>query len=291
MDLEGLLAQGQTLAVTYGLQLIAALAIFFIGKWLAGVVTGIVARIMEKNKIEQTIVSFSSNLIFAGLVTFVGIAALAQLGIQTASFIAVLGAAGLAVGLALQGSLSNFAAGVLIVLFRPFRVGDYIEAGGEQGEVKDIQIFATKLLTLDNRTVTVPNGAISSGSIVNYTEMSERRVDFVIGVAYDSDIKLAQEVILKALKQNEFVLDEPAPLVAVEELGDSSVNFAVRPWSKSENYWDTYFSVPGEIKLALDAAGVTIPFPQMDLHIQKSDAFAGIEHLISKPTDRASASA
>ena len=191
-----------------------------------------------------------------------------QFGVQTASLVAVIGAAGLAVGLALQGSLSNFAAGVLMVVFRPCRIGDYIEAAGVSGTVDEITIFSTRLVTPDNKVVIAPNAAIMDGTITNYSALGKRRLDLVVGVSYDADIKQTKAILTAVIKNNEFTLEDPAHTVGILELADSSVNFAVRPWVKTSDYWGAYFSMQEELKLALDAAGIAIPYPQLDLHVQ-----------------------
>ncbi|MHC4264477.1 MAG: mechanosensitive ion channel family protein [Planctomycetota bacterium] len=251
-----------------GLQVLAAIVIFFVGRWLAKIISKLIAKAMTKAKVEITLVSFVQNLSYVALLVFVVIAVLHKLGIQTASFIAVLGAAGLAVGLALQGSLANFASGVLMLIFKPFKVGDFIEAGGSKGIVKEIQIFNTILNTPDNIRVIIPNAQVTGGNIKNYTVNGTRRVDLVIGVSYEDDLKKANQVITDVLTADERVLDNPPFTVAVSELADSSVNFVVRPWVKAVDYWDVYFDITEKIKLSLDKSGVSIPFPQRDLHIK-----------------------
>jgi small conductance mechanosensitive channel len=253
---------------TYGLSILAAIVIFFVGRWLAKIISKLIAKALTKAKVEATLVSFVQNLSYVALLVFVVIAVLAKLGIQTASFIAVLGAAGLAVGLALQGSLANFASGVLMLIFKPFKVGDFIEAGGSKGVVKEIQIFNTILNTPDNIRVIIPNAQITGGNIKNYTVNGTRRVDLVVGVSYEDDLKKANKVITDVLTADERVLDDPPFTVAVSELADSSVNFVVRPWVKAADYWDTYFDVTEKIKVSLDKSGVSIPFPQRDIHIK-----------------------
>lgn len=253
--------------IAFGIRILVAILILGIGRWLAHWVSGVLERLMNKAKVDQTLVGFLKRLSFIGMMVFVGLAALAQLGVQTTSFIAVLGAAGLAVGLALQGTLSNFAAGVMLILFRPFEVGDLIVAGGEKGKVKAIQIFNTHMLTPDNVYLIVPNSQVLSGSIWNYNRMPTRRVDLVIGVGYDDDLNLAKQTILEVLENHPGVLKDPAPVVAVSELADSSVNFVVRPWCKTEDYWKVHFDCTQQIKEALDAKGLSIPYPQQDVHV------------------------
>jgi small conductance mechanosensitive channel len=252
----------------YGLQVLGALAIYAIGKWLARVVSRLVMRALTKARVDPTLVPFIENLIYAALMGFVIIAALAQFGVQTASIIAVLGAAGLAVGLALQGSLANFASGVLLLIFKPFKVGDFVEAAGIKGTVKAIHIFNTILTAPDNVKIIVPNAQVTGGNISNYTANGTRRVDLVIGVSYEDDLKKAQQVIERVLAADTRVLSDPAPVVAVSALADSSVNFVVRPWVKVDDYWSVYFDLTARIKISLDENGITIPFPQRDIHIR-----------------------
>ena len=261
-----------TKGVDYGLKILAALVIFFVGKWLTEILTNLIGRAMSKAKLEPILVSFVKNVCYAGLIVFVAIAALSALGIQTAQFIAVVGAAGLAVGLALQGSLSNFASGVLLVIFKPFTVGDFVELAGTKGTVQAIHIFTTVLNSPDNIRVIIPNAQVTGGVISNFTINGSRRVDLVFGISYGDDINKAKEVIEGVLAADKRVLKDPAPTVAVLALADSSVNFAVRPWVKPTDYWGVYFDVTAEVKLALEAAGITIPFPQTDVHIKEKTA-------------------
>jgi len=254
------------------LNILKAAVIFFVGRWLARLITALVLKAMDRAKIDHTLGTFIKNLLYVGLLAFVIISALSALGVQTASAVAVLGAAGLAVGLALQGSLSNFAAGVIMVLFKPIRVGDFVEIGGMTGTVKEIDIFNTIITGPDNVRIIVPNSQVTGGSIKNYTINGSRRVDLVIGVSYEDDIKKAKEVILEVLQSDPIVLDSPAPFVGVSELADSSVNYAVRPWCKPEHYWDVYFGITEKVKLALEANGLTIPFPQRDVHMINTPA-------------------
>jgi small conductance mechanosensitive channel len=253
---------------TYGLQIIAALLIFLIGRWLAGVLSRLVEKGLLKSKVDKTIAKFARHLTHIGLLVFVVIAALARLGVETTQFAVALGAAGLAIGLALQGSLANFASGFLMILFRPFKVGDFIEAAGVKGTVKEIQIFNTIIDTPDNVRIIIPNGQVTGGNILNYTANGTRRVDLVVGVSYEDDLKRAKEVIEVVLAGDNRVLKDPAATVAVSELGDSSVNFVVRPWVKATDYWSAYFDITGKVKVALDENGVSIPYPQRDIHIK-----------------------
>lgn len=270
-QLNQLFLQLQRLIVEFGLSLIAAILILAIGRWLAGLLRKLLRQLMIKASIEPTLISFASNITYYAAIAFVIMAALGQLGIETTSLIAVLGAAGLAVGLALQGSLSNFAAGILIILFRPFRVGDWIEAAGTNGFVEEIQIFTTVLRTLNNRTVVVPNSKLTEDNIVNYSTKGILRVDLVIGVAYEENLAKVKQLIQEVLAGHPLILDQPKPVVGVLELADSSVNLVVRPWTNTEHYWTVYFSVQEMVKTKFDEVGVTIPFPQQDIHIIPSD--------------------
>ncbi|UCG55676.1 MAG: mechanosensitive ion channel [Phycisphaerales bacterium] len=258
----------------YGLKIVGAIAIFIVGRWLARFFSRLAGKAMTKAKVDKTLVRFSENLFYLVLLTFVVIAAVANMGVQTTSFIAVLGAAGLAVGLALQGSLANFASGVLMLIFKPMRVGDFVEAGGAKGTVKEIGIFTTVLNSPDNIRIIVPNSQVTGSNVSNYTANGTRRVDMVVGVSYEDDLKKAQQVIENVLAEDDRILSDPAPTVAVSELGDSSVNFVVRPWTKASDYWNVRFDTTAKIKLALDESGITIPFPQRDIHI-KGGALGG----------------
>ena len=222
---------------------------------------------MSKRNVDDTIVGFVGNLTYVALLAFFIIAALGQLGIQTTSFIAILGAAGLAVGLALQGSLSNFAAGFLMIIFRPIRVGDYVEIAGSAGTVEEISIFTTTLTTVDNKTVIIPNAAVTGGNIVNWTVKGTRRVDMVFGIGYGDDIDKAKNIMKEVLARDERILKDPATQIAVVELGDSSVNFVVRPWVNAADYWGVYMASMENIKKAFDVEGISIPYPQSDVHL------------------------
>jgi small conductance mechanosensitive channel len=257
---------GEFLA-TYGLQIIGAILIFIVGRWIAKLLKGVVRRLMEKTKADPTLVSFVANFTYVVLMVFIILAVLAKIGVQTGSMIAVIGAAGLAVGLALQGSLANFAAGVLLLVFRPFKADDLIEAAGTLGVVEEIGIFVTKLTTPDNKSVIVPNAKLTGDNIVNYSAKPIRRVDLVIGVSYNADLKKTKAVISEVLAADERVLKDPEPTVAVSELGNSSVNLIVRPWTATANYWDVYRGVTQAVKERLDAEGIVIPFPQRDVHL------------------------
>ena len=267
MDTSSYLQKAKDLLIEYGPKILAALALLIVGLWIISLITKGIRRALKKRDMDGTLQKFLSNLIGWVLKVMLFIAVLSQLGIESTSFIAVLGAAGLAVGLALQGSLANFAGGVLIMLFRPFKVGDLIEAQGELGVVKEIEIFTTKLVTPQNKQVIIPNGALSNGNITNYTAEGILTIFHEIGVSYDSDIKQTKDVLLNVLKSQDKVLSDPAPMVEVCALADSSVNFAVRPSVKSEHYWDVYFETLERSKQALDAAGIEIPYPHsVEIH-------------------------
>ncbi len=253
----------------YGLKLLAAILIFVIGKWVAHKLTALIKKMMHKAKIDKTLVEFSESIVYFSLLLMVIIAALNQLGVNTTSFVAVFGAATLAIGLALQGSFSNIGAAVLIILFRPFKVGDVIEAAGVTGEVTDINLFSTIITPVDKRMVIVPNSSIIGGNITNFSNRDTRRVDHVFGIGYDDDLKLAKETLIEIVKADERVLTDPEPFVAVSELADSSVNFTVRAWTKTEDYWGVYFDMLEKVKLTFDEKGISIPYPQMDIHTDK----------------------
>jgi len=267
MDFNGILPKLQEFATFYGLKIIAAILIFIIGRWLAKMIKNLIVKVMKKGEVDATLTSFVGHLTYVALLTLVVIAALNQIGVQTTSFVAIIGAAGLAVGLALQGSLSNFAAGVLMILFRPFKVGDYIEAGGTAGTVEEIQIFSTILTTPDNKVIIVPNAKITGDNIVNYSAKDTRRMDLVFGVGYGDDLQKVKDILQDILQNDPRVLKIPQPMVGVLELADSSVNFAVRPWVKSEDYWPLFFDLKETIKKRFDAEGISIPFPQQDVHL------------------------
>jgi len=259
----------QGLIIEYGLNIVAAIVTLVIGMMVAGMISKGLHRVLTKRKLDPTIVEFVSHMTKYVIVAFVVIAALGRIGVQTTSFIALLGAAGLAVGLALQGSLSNFASGVLIIVLRPFKAGEYIEAAGTAGSVESVQIFATTLVTPDNKLVVVPNSSILGGNITNYSRKPTRRIDLVIGVSYSADLAKTKAVLEKVATANAFVLKDPGVQVAVAELADSSVNFVVRPWVNGGDYWPARFELMEQIKIALDEAGIEIPFPQMDIHTDK----------------------
>ncbi|MGH2272306.1 mechanosensitive ion channel family protein [Anaerohalosphaeraceae bacterium U12dextr] len=249
-------------------RLITAALIFYVGRWVARVLTNLLENVLNRAKVDPTLSKFVRNLLYFGLLVFVAIAALSRLGVETTSLVAVIGAAGLAVGLALQGSLSNFAAGVLLIIFKPFRVGDFVEVAGAKGVVQEIQIFTTVLHSPDNVRIIIPNSQVTGANIINYTANDKRRVDLVFGISYGDDITKAKQVITSVLLSDSRILRDPAPVVAVLGLGDSSVNIAVRPWVKAPDYWPTYFELNEKIKVSLEQNGLSIPFPQRDIHIR-----------------------
>lgn len=261
------MANIQEWVITYGIKVCGAAVILLLGLWTTKLLTRLLRRVMTARTVEPTLVSFCGNLAQTVLIIFVVIAALSNLGFETTSLIAVLGAAGLAIGLALQASLSNLAAGVMILMFRPFKAGDYIEGAGVAGEVDGLHLFTTRLKTPDNKIIYVPNGKLMNDNITNFSRQPQRRMDLIVGISYNSDLALAKEVLWDILRSDPRVLAEPAPRVAVFALADSSVNLAVRPWLKQEDYWNFYFDIWETIKLRFDAAGIGIPFPQRDVYL------------------------
>ena len=256
----------------YGFKILTAIAIFFIGRYAIKMLTRLTRKAMQKARMDAILVDFLGNIIYGLSLAFVIIAALSQLGIQTTSLVAIIGAAGLAVGLALQSSLGNLASGVMMIVFRPFKKGDYVEVAGVAGSVEEIQIFTTTLQTPDNRTIIVPNGQITDGCITNYSARATRRLDLVMGIGYGDDIKKAKDVLTEVVMNCKYVLASPEPVIAVLSLGDSSVNLAVRPWVKTSDYWDAHFYLTEEIKLRFDKEGISIPFPQRDVYIYQETA-------------------
>lgn len=255
------------LAVTYGIKIIIAAIILVVGIYIAKWLKKLVVKVMAKKDMDVAVTGFVSSLAYYALLAFVVITALSQVGVQTASFVAVLGAAGLAIGLALQGSLSNFAAGVLILIFKPFRLGDFVEIAGVQGSVSNIQVFTTELLTPDNKSVIVPNSQAMNGTITNYSSRDTRRIDLEVGIGYSDDIDKAKTVLNSIISDNPKVLPQPECTIAVLALADSSVNFAVRPWVKTSDYWDVFFELNETIKKRFDEENISIPFPQQDINI------------------------
>ncbi|EIK44148.1 small-conductance mechanosensitive channel [Cellvibrio sp. BR] len=269
LDHAQLLAFYDKFVAPWSIKILIALLIFVIGQLVAKFVAGMLGKILGRTKLDKILVEFIQSLVNALLLVFVIVAALDQLGVNTNSVIAVLGAAGLAIGLALQGSLQNFAAGFMLLIFRPFKSGDFVEAAGVSGIIDKIGIFSTIMHTGDNKQVIIPNGTIYSSNIINYSARGTRRIDMVFGIGYRDDIRLARDVIAKVISADARVLPEPEPLIAVGELGAHSVNFYVRPWVKADEFWDVKFALTEQIKLAFDENGISIPFPQMDIHWNK----------------------
>ncbi len=261
--------QIKEIVTMYGLNILAAVAILIAGKFVASGVRRLIRKIMRKREVDATLTGFISSIVYAGILAFVVIAALSKLGIQTASFVAILGAAGLAIGLALQGSLSNFASGVLIIIFKPFKGGDYVNAGGCEGFVDEVGIFTSSILTIDNKRIIVPNSKIMSDTITNYSAKETRRVDIIAGVSYNDDVDSVKDILLKILAGDQRILKDPPPFVGLLEMADSSVNFAVRAWVKTDDYWNVFFDTNERIKKTFDAENISIPYPQLDVHMDK----------------------
>lgn len=272
MDVGGIMEWFKTDGVDFAVNVVAAIAIFIIGRIIVRIIVGALRRAMQRHDVEKTLESFICNIVRVALLVLVVITAIAQLGVETTSLIAVFGAAGLAVGLALQGSLSNFAAGVLIVLFRPYKAGDFIEAAGVAGSVEEVQILTTILKTPDNKKVIVPNGQILGDVITNYSAHDTRRLELVIGVSYSDDLDKVKQTLKDLVDADERILDEPACQIALKELADSSVNFVVRPWVRTEDYWSVYFDLTEAVKKRFDNDGISFPFPQRDVHLYNETA-------------------
>ena len=259
-----------TYVLPWGINIVMAIAIFVIGKFVVGVLVSLAKKVMTKAKVDNILINFIASIIKTVLLLFVVVAALDQLGVDTTSMIALIGAAGLAIGLALQGTLQNLASGVMLIIFRPFSDGDFIEAAGVTGVVEEIGIFSITMRTGDNREIIVPNGEIYGGTITNNSRRDTRRVDMVFGIGYDDDLLKAKEILNRILSEDERIFADPAPTVAVGELADSSVNFNVRPWCKTSDYWGVYGDIHEKVKLTFDAEGISIPYPQMDVHQNKA---------------------
>jgi small conductance mechanosensitive channel len=258
------------LIMLYGPKLILAIIVLFFGLWIVKLITKVTRKSLEKSNVELSLQKFSISLISALLKVLLFISVASMIGIATTSFVAIIGAAGLAVGLALQGSLANFAGGVLILLFKPFKVGDVVETQGYLGKVHEVKIFNTIMKTFDNKTIIIPNGAVSGGSIVNFSTEPQRRVDMTFGIGYDDDIKKAKGILQNLVETDNRILKDPAPQIALKELGDSSVNFIVRVWCEAAEYWNIYFEMQEKVKLTFDQEGISIPFPQRDVHLYQT---------------------
>jgi len=267
IDIEQLI---DVYVLPWGINIVMAIAIFVIGKFIVGILVSLSKKLMTKAKVDNILINFIASIIRTLLLLFVVIAALDQLGVNTTSMIALIGAAGLAIGLALQGTLQNLASGVMLIVFRPFSDGDFIEAAGVAGVVEQIGIFSITMRTGDNREIIIPNGEIYGGTITNNSRRDTRRVDMVFGIGYDDDLLKAKEILNRILSEDERILADPAPTVAVAELADSSVNFNVRPWCKTSDYWGVYGDIHEKVKLTFDAEGISIPYPQMDVHQDKA---------------------
>lgn len=261
----------ETIVIPWGIKIAIAIAIFYVGRMVVGSIVNVAGKVMRGRDMDEILVKFLCSILRWVLLLFVVIAALSQLGIDTTSLVALLGAAGLAIGLSLQSSLSNFASGVMLIVFRPFTKGDFVEVAGTSGSVDNISIFTTTMTTPDNKEVIVPNGAVIGNNIINYSARPTRRVDMVFGIGYDDDIKKAKELLEQIVAADDRVLEEPAPVVALGELADSSVNFLVRPWVNAADYWGVLWDTTETVKLKFDEAGISIPYPQMDVHVDKSE--------------------
>ncbi|MEJ2085669.1 MAG: mechanosensitive ion channel [Acidobacteriota bacterium] len=272
MNAEEVMSLVTDLVTQWGLKVVGAIVVLVVGRMVAGALRGGVRKALTKREVDATLVPFLSSLVYFATLAFVVIAVLSLFGIQTTSLVAILGAAGLAVGLALQGTLSHFASGVMLLIFRPFRVGDVVEVGGTVGKVEEIGIFTTTLKSPDNIKITVPNSQIYGDTIRNYNGYDIRRVDMVMGISYDDDIGRAIETMDQVIRQDSRVLSEPQPQIAVSELADSSVNLVVRPWCKSEDYFAVKFDLTRRFKEELEAAGCSIPYPQHDVHLVQQQA-------------------
>ena len=259
-----------TVLIEYSPRLISAAIIFVVGWTVIKLIKKLIMRIMVKREMEPTLSKFLADILIWTLKILLFVTVISRLGVENSSFVAIIGAAGLAVGLSLQGSLSNFAGGVLIIMFKPFKVGDFIEAQGVMGTVKQIQIFVTQLSTVDNQIIFVPNGVLSNGTIINYTYATTRRADLTIGISYSSNIKRAKEIAMEVMEKHPMVLKDPAPIVLVKDLAESSINLAVRPWAELPDFFEMRSDVLEQIKNEFDANGITIPFPQRDIHIKQS---------------------
>ncbi|HEN20791.1 MAG TPA: mechanosensitive ion channel [Desulfobacteraceae bacterium] len=251
----------------YSLKVVAAILILVIGIWISRRISKVFANLLEKKSVDPTLVSFFSKMIYYAMVILVLIAAVGHLGVNTTSFLTMLGAAGLAVGLALKDSLSNFASGIILILLHPFRIGDYVTAGGVSGSVESITIFNTVLNTPDNKKVVVPNGSITNNAITNANANSTRRIDLAVGISYKDDIRKAKDVLNGLVAEDSRILKDPAPKIAVSELGESSINLVVRPWVNTSDYWDVFFDLTEKIKITLEDEGLSIPYPQQDIHV------------------------
>lgn len=271
MNLETLLPQAQELIATWGLKIVAALAIFILGRMVAGIIRGSVKRVLKRAEFDATLAPFIANLAYTLVLLVVVYAALQTAGVPMNGFVAIIGAAGLAIALAFQGTLSNFSAGIMLLTFRPFKVGDFVDAGGTAGTVKEIGVFTTTLATPDNVKIIIPNSAVSGAIIKNFSANEDRRVDLVVGVGYDDDLNVAMDVINRVIRADSRILGDPAPVVAVDNMGASSVDFVVRPWVKGGDYWQVKWDLTKKLKEEIEAAGLSIPYPQTDVHLYRHE--------------------
>lgn len=269
MNVENIMEMVAEYATRYGIRLLGAILIFIVGRWVATLIRKGVEGAMGKSHVDATLVKFTGNFVYGILMVVVVLAALNQIGVQTTSFIAIIGAAGLAIGFALQGSLANFAAGIMLIVFRPFKVGDFVQAAGEGGIVEEISLFTTQMRTPDNKTIIIPNAGITGGNITNFSAKDTRRIDLTIGVSYSDDLKKVKEVLADILEKDERILRDPAWTIGVVALADSSIDFAVRPWVKASDFWSVYFDTLQTIKERFDAEDISIPFPQRDIHVYR----------------------
>ncbi len=270
MDLQNIYETATTLITNYSFNLVASILILLIGFWLSNKIAKSLKKLMNKRKIDQSLIPFLTSLTAVTLKTLVIISAMSVLGIAMTSFIAILGAAGLAIGMALSGTLQNFAGGVMILIFKPFKVGDFIEAQGYSGVVKEIQIFNTIITTVDNKTIIIPNGGLSTSSMTNYSAQPERRVDFTFGIGYGDDLNKAKQIIKDIAEKDNRVLKDPEPFVRMSEMADSSVNITARFWVKASDYWDVYFDTMENVYEAFNNNNINIPYPQMDVHLKQN---------------------
>jgi len=264
------------MVTTWGIKIVLALLIYLVGKWIAKRITRVINGLMERAEMDATLVNFLGNIVYAFLLAAVILAALDTLGVPVTSLLAVLGAAGLAIGLALKDSLGNFASGVMLVMFRPFKQGDFVEVAGVSGTVSEVRIFSTILTTPDNKEVIIPNGQVGADTITNYSANDQRRVDMVFGVGYDDDLKVARQVLTDLCAKHPLVLEDPATKIFVANLGDSSVDFNVRPWVKTDDYWTVYGDLLEQGKIALEEAGCSIPYPQSDVHLHAQNPLSDL---------------
>lgn len=271
MNIDNIFETVSFWVTTYSMKLVAALLVFFVGKWLSGHISRLVVKLLEKNKVELTLIHFLENLIYYTLLVLVLVAAASQLGINTASFLTIIGAAGLAVGLALKDSLSNIASGIMLIFLRPFKVGDLVTAAGVTGQIATLNIFYTTINTPDNQKIIVPNSSITANVITNVFANPTRRVDLVFGISYGDDIGKAKEILNRLIASDPRILKDPSPAIAVAELADNSVNLIVRPWVKSADYWPVFFDMTENVKTTFDKEDITIPFPQRDVHLYQTN--------------------